>query len=133
MRSGPDGTPLGDGQGHVTSHLAGLLYRTTRLIAEHRLRLVFVFDGKPPALKAAEIERRRGIRERYSREHAEAVAAGDLARAYSKSTMTSRLTSEMLDDARRLLDLLGIPWLIAPGRGRRKRPRWRRAGTSGRR
>jgi len=113
----PDGTPLGDGQGHVTSHLAGLLYRTTRLIAEHRLRLVFVFDGKPPALKAAEIERRRGIRERYSREHAEAVAAGDLARAYSKSTMTSRLTSEMLDDARRLLDLLGIPWLIAPGEG----------------
>src|SRR5437867_7304385 len=95
----PDGTPLGDRQGHVTSHLAGLLYRTTRLIAEHRLHLIFVFDGKPPALKAAEIERRRHTRERYSREHAAAVAAGDLRRAYSKSTMTSRLTADMLDDA----------------------------------
>jgi flap endonuclease-1 len=113
----PDGTPLADGRGHITSHLAGLFYRTTRLVAEHRLRLIFVFDGRPPALKRAEIERRREIRERYSREHAEAVAAGDLARAYSKSTMTSRMTGEMLDDARRLLDLLGIPWLVAPGEG----------------
>src|SRR5215475_13160276 len=82
-----DGTPLRDSKGRVTSHLAGLFYRTTRLIADHALRLVFVFDGKPPALKRAEIERRRNIRRRYEEEHRAALQAGDLASAYSKATM----------------------------------------------
>src|SRR5262249_50810519 len=30
-----DGTPLRDSTGRITSHLSGLFYRTTRLIAEH--------------------------------------------------------------------------------------------------
>jgi flap endonuclease-1 len=109
-----DGTPLRDSKGRVTSHLAGLFYRTTRLIADYRLEPVFVFDGTPPALKAAEIQRRRSTRERYEHEHAEAVRAGDLARAYSKATMTSRLTRDMIAEARELLRLLGIPAIQAP-------------------
>src|SRR3954447_22943748 len=59
-----DGTPLADSSGRITSHLAGLFYRTTRLIADHGVRLVFVFDGAPPSLKAAEIAKRRAVRER---------------------------------------------------------------------
>src|SRR5262249_40121205 len=84
----PDGTPLRDSKGRVTSHLAGLFFRTTRLIADYALKLAFVFDGTPPPLKAAEIDRRRTIRQRYEQEHAEALRSGDLPRAYSKSTMT---------------------------------------------
>jgi flap endonuclease-1 len=112
-----DGTPLQTKDGRITSHLVGLFYRTTRLIAEYGLQLVFVFDGQPPALKLAEIERRRAIRRRYDAEAAAARAAGDLARAYSKSTMTSRLTREMIADARHLLIALGIPVVEAPGEG----------------
>ena len=112
-----DGTPLGDSKGRITSHLAGLFYRTTRLIADYRLDLVFVFDGRPPALKAAEIERRRTTRQRYEAEHAQAVREGDLARAYSKATMTSRLTRDMVAEARELLRLMGIPAVEAPGEG----------------
>ena len=48
-----DGSPLRDAHGRVTSHLSGLFFRTTRLIAEHALRPVFVFDGVPPPRKAA--------------------------------------------------------------------------------
>src|SRR5206468_6905626 len=103
-----------DSKGRVTSHLAGLFYRTTRLIADYRLELVFVFDGTSPALKAAEIQRRRSTRQRYEVEHAEAVREGDLARAYSKATMTSRLTREMVAEARELLRLMGIPTIQAP-------------------
>src|SRR5215471_3858272 len=91
-----DGTPLKDSHGRITSHLSGLFYRTTRLIADHRMKLVFVFDGKPPALKSAEIARRRSIKERYDAEHAEALQAGDFAKAYSKATMTSRLSRDMV-------------------------------------
>jgi flap endonuclease-1 len=112
-----DGSPLQDSKGRITSHLSGLFYRTTRLIADYGLELVFVFDGKPPALKFAEIARRRAIKERYEAEYAAAVEAGDLATAYSKATMTSRLTRDMADEARELLRLMGLPVVQAPSEG----------------
>src|ERR1700741_1216119 len=61
----PDGTPLHDDSGRVTSHLSGLFFRTTRLIAEHGLQFVFVLDGVPPPRKSATIARRREIKRRY--------------------------------------------------------------------
>ena len=109
----PDGTPLKDTRGRITSHLSGLFYRVTRLVADG-LELVFVFDGRPPAEKATEIARRRAIRERYEEEASAARAAGDQATAYSKSTMTSRLTAEMVAEARELLRLMGLPAVQAP-------------------
>jgi flap endonuclease-1 len=113
----PDGTPLRDSRGNVTSHLVGLLYRSTRLVSEHGARLLFVFDGKPPRLKREVLAGRRRLRERYEREYREARARGDLAEAYSKAVMTSRLTPSMTEDAKRLLALLGIPFVQAPGEG----------------
>jgi flap endonuclease-1 len=113
----PDGTPLRDSHGRITSHLSGLFYRTTRLIADYGMELVFVFDGKPPKLKTHEIERRRSIRARYDAEHTQALAEGDLAKAYSKATMTSRLTRAMVEEARELLRALGIPVVQAPTEG----------------
>jgi flap endonuclease-1 len=112
-----DGTPLRDAHGRVTSHLSGLFFRTTRLVAEYGLRQVFVFDGTPPPRKAATIEKRREVKRRFERERAEALARGDLAEAYSKATMTSRLTREMVDEARELLRLLGMPTAQAPAEG----------------
>ncbi|RPJ66933.1 MAG: flap endonuclease-1 [Acidobacteria bacterium] len=112
-----DGTPLRDPQGRATSHLSGLFYRTTRLIAEHRVRPVFVFDGTPPALKASELAKRRSVKQRFDVEADAARAEGDAARAYSKSTMTSRLTREMVGEARDLLGLLGLPTVQAPSEG----------------
>jgi flap endonuclease-1 len=110
----PDGTPLRDAHGRVTSHLSGLFYRTTRLIADFGLRMIFVFDGRPPAEKTGELARRRTVRSRYEAEADAARRAGDLARAYSKSTMTSRLTPEMIGEAKELLRLMGIPTVQAP-------------------
>jgi flap endonuclease-1 len=112
-----DGTPLRDARGRVTSHLSGLFFRTTRLIAEYGLRMAFVFDGIPPAAKAAEISRRRAIKARYDEEHAEALARGDTAAAYSKATMTSRLSAGMVREACELLRLLGLPTVQAPSEG----------------
>lgn len=112
-----DGTPLQDSSGRITSHLNGLFYRVTRLIADHGVRLVFVFDGTPPALKAREVARRRAVRQRFESERDAALARGDTATAYAKSTMTSRLTREMVTEARDLLRLLGIPTVQAPSEG----------------
>jgi flap endonuclease-1 len=124
-----DGTPLHDAAGRITSHLSGLFYRTTHLIAHHGMRLVFVFDGKPPALKSAELDRRRAVRKRYDRELAEARAAGDLPRAYSKATMTSRLTREMVEEAMTLLRLMGLPTVQAPSEGEAQAAHMAREGA----
>ena len=112
-----DGRPLTDEEGRVTSGLVGLASRTTRLIADYQMRLVFVFDGKPPPLKRAEVERRRALRRRAEQEYAAAVEAGDRATALSKAVMTGRLTSDLISDSKRLLDILGVPWVQAPGEG----------------
>jgi len=113
----PDGTPLKDPKGNVTSHLVGLLYRTTRLISEYGMKLIFVFDGKPPELKEKELQKRREIKESYEAEYELALAEGDLRKAFSKAVMTSRLTSSMIEDAKILLSLLGIPYVQAPSEG----------------
>ena len=110
----PDGTPLRDSDGHITSHLAGLIFRTTRLLHDYNIDLVFVFDGEPPSLKMPEISKRRELRDKAYEEWIRALQQGDLASAFSKAIVTSRLTSEMIEDAKRLLDLLGIPYVQAP-------------------
>jgi len=112
-----EGRPLTDPEGRVTSHLVGLAFRTTRLVADYRMSLVFVFDGVPPRLKHGEVEKRRALKRRAEAEYAEAVEAGDLATAFSKAVQTGRLDSDMVGDAKRLLDLLGVPWVQAPGEG----------------
>jgi flap endonuclease-1 len=76
--------------------------------------LVFVFDGEPPQLKQREIMKRRELREKAAREWEAALKSGDYITAFSKAVMTSRLTKPMIEDAKRLLQLLGIPFVQAP-------------------
>jgi flap endonuclease-1 len=55
----PDGTPLMDSKKRVTSHLSGLFYRNVNLLVEGA-KIIYVFDGKPPALKYGEEGRGSG-------------------------------------------------------------------------
>ena len=109
-----DGRPFTDSQGHVTSHLVGLLLRTSRLIADYDIRPVFVFDGKPPLLKMRTLEERRGYRDRARREWEEALRRKDYSAAWSKAVRMNSLTQSMQDDAKKVLTLLGIPYIQAP-------------------
>src|SRR5208283_6147018 len=112
----PDGTPLMDKHGRVTSHLSGLLYRTANL-CEKGIRLSFVFDGEPPELKQFEIQRRRQVRKEAITRYQEAVKEGKLEEARTYAQATSQLKDRMIEDAKRLLDALGISWIQAPGEG----------------
>lgn len=112
----PDGTPLMDAMGRVTSHLNGLFYRTINLL-EKGVKPVYVFDGKPPELKAAELERRTKIREEAERKYVEALERGELEEARLYAQQASRLSASMVDDAKRLLDAMGVPWVQAPAEG----------------
>ncbi|MCQ2079631.1 MAG: flap endonuclease-1 [archaeon] len=112
----PDGFPLCDKQGRTTSHLSGFLYRTANLV-EAGIEPIFVFDGKPHALKAATLEERKERREKAAEEWKAAIEKGDMKTAYSKAQQTSRMTSEVRDSAKELLQLMGFPIVQAPSDG----------------
>src|SRR5439155_26620396 len=100
-----------DPKGRVTSHLIGLLTRTSRLVTDYKLRSAFVFDGRLNPLKRATIEARRKVQQKAQAEYVKSVEAKDYSRAWSKVVMTGRVTCEVLSAPKRLLSLMGIPWL----------------------
>ncbi len=113
---GEDGSPLMDSQGRITSHLSGLFYRTVNFI-EKGLKVVYVFDGKSPELKAKEIEERRKVREEALKMYEEAKAQGNEELMKKYATRAAFLKSYMVDDSKKLLELMGVPWVDAPSEG----------------
>lgn len=112
----PDGTPLMDQRGRVTSHISGVFYRTTSMI-QNGIRPVYVFDGKPPRFKARTIEERKLIKEKNKIELEKAVEAGDQAKIRSLSSRINYVTREVVEDTKSLLSLMGLPFVQAPSEG----------------
>jgi flap endonuclease-1 len=112
----PDGTPLKDSSGRVTSHLSGLLYRTSNLV-ELGIKPIYVFDGAPLALKEVEIKRRLKVKEQALVLYERALKEGKTEEARMYAQATSHLKDYMAEDSKRLLDLMGIPWIQAPSEG----------------
>lgn len=108
----PDGKPLKDFNGNVTSHLSGLYYRTLNLI-ESDLRPVYVFDGPPHELKLNTIKQRREKRDQARKKMEQAQDDLDDTEAKKFAQATSRLTSQMIEESKELLEYMGIPWIEA--------------------
>jgi len=111
-----DGTPLMDSKMRVTSHLSGAFQRTASLL-EVGIRPVYVFDGKPNPLKAGTLASRRQRKEIAKEQWQEALEAGDMETARTKAQQTSKLTREMVGQAKKLFDYMGVPWVDAPEEG----------------
>jgi flap structure-specific endonuclease len=113
---GPDGSPLTDSSGRVTSHLQGLFSRTSNLLS-NGIKLVFVFDGEPPALKRKEIERRKALKMDAKSSYEDAAASGDLDAMRKFAGRTSFLSKEVVDEAKILVSAMGQPVVQAPSEG----------------
>ena len=111
-----DGSLLMDSKGSITSHLVGLFSRTTNLMINN-LKLAFVFDGKPPALKEKERMRRREIKVEAKKQYEKAKEKGDTDLMKKYASRTSVLIPEMLDEAKKLIKALGLPVIQAPSEG----------------
>jgi len=111
-----DGTPLQDAEGRVTSHLSGLLYRTAHFL-ENGISPLYIFDGPPPDFKAKTIAARRGIRQAGEARWTEALERGDTDGAYRAAMQSTRVDGAILESGKRLLDALGIPWMVASSEG----------------
>ncbi len=112
----PDGTPLKDSQGRITSHLSGILYRVSNMV-EEGIKPVFVFDGKPPDFKRAEIEERKRIREEAEEKWKRALEMGKIEEARRYAQASARVDDYIIESAKTLLKLMGIPIVQAPSEG----------------
>jgi len=73
----PDGTPLKDSKGNVTSHLSGLFHRNMNLILEG-IKLIYVFDGEAPELKEKTREARKLAKDQAKEKYEQAVKEKDI-------------------------------------------------------
>ncbi|MHA1882909.1 MAG: flap endonuclease-1 [Candidatus Thorarchaeota archaeon] len=112
----PDGTPLMDLKGNVTSHLTGMFYRNISLL-ENGILPVYVYDGEAPKLKAQEVARRREIRETARKAWKLAKEEGRIEDARKAGQASSRLTKPMIEESKDILRALGIPVIQAPSEG----------------
>ena len=113
---GITGELLRDNKGRVTSHLSGLFYRNMNLL-EAGMKLIYVFDGTPPKLKTLEIQRRREVKVVAGEMYKEALEKKDYEAAKKYASATAYLDNQMVEESKKLLDLMGIPWVQAPSEG----------------
>ncbi len=115
IRDRDTGDVLKDSMGRPTSHLSGLFYRCTNLL-EDGVRLVFVFDGEKPSFKTI-LKEREERKKKAEEKLEEAKREGDTSAILKYAMQAARVTPEMIEDAKRLLSLMGIPWIQAPSEG----------------
>ncbi|HDP74129.1 MAG TPA: flap endonuclease-1 [Candidatus Woesearchaeota archaeon] len=111
-----DGSPLMDSKGRVTSHLSGLFFRTANFL-EQGIKPVYVFDGKSPDLKRSEKEKRSKAKEEAEKKLMEAREMEREEDYLKFSKRTARLDAEMIKQSKRLLELMGVPYIEAPSEG----------------
>ncbi len=113
---GEDGEPLRDASGNITSHLSGIFYRTATLL-QNNIKPVYSFDGKPYRLKNETLKERKAIKDKNIAELNIAIEAKDTERIKSLSSRINYITEGIVLESKKLLDLMGIPWVQAPSEG----------------
>ncbi|XP_005105611.1 flap endonuclease 1 [Aplysia californica] len=108
-----DGSQLTNEEGETTSHLMGMFYRTIRMV-ENGIKPVYVFDGKPPDMKSGELAKRKEKRDEAQKELEKAEEAGDEENVEKFSRRLVKVTKEHNDECKKLLTLMGIPYVEAP-------------------
>ena len=104
---------LRDSEGNLTGHLLGIFNRTIMLM-ENGIRPIWVFDGIPPEAKKNVLKKRKEIKENAEKEKNEAKDEGDMEKALKFANQTIKIDKKMIEDAKKLIQLLGIPVIEAP-------------------
>jgi flap endonuclease-1 len=112
---GPEGggQNLTNADGETTSHLMGMFYRTIRMV-DNGIKPVYVFDGKPPQMKAGELEKRTEKRVEAQAALDKAKEDGDMEEVDKQSKRLVKVTKEHVEEVKVLLKHMGIPWVQAP-------------------
>lgn len=112
----PDGTPLKDSNGNITSHLSGIFFQTSTLISK-QIKPVYVFDGKSPELKSKTVQERIEVKKESEKKYLEAKESGDMETARKYASRTVHLDKEIIESSKKLLELMGLPYVQAKTEG----------------
>ncbi|THC87704.1 hypothetical protein EYZ11_012852 [Aspergillus tanneri] len=108
-----EGQQLMSDTGETTSHLMGMFYRTLRMV-DNGIKPLYVFDGAPPTLKSGELAKRTARKSEAADAHEEAKEIGTAEDVEKFSRRTVRVTKEHNAECKKLLELMGIPYIDAP-------------------
>jgi len=108
-----EGQQLMNEEGETTSHLMGMFYRTLRMV-DNGIKPLYVFDGAPPKLKSGELAKRFARKSEAKEAVEEAKETGTAEDVEKFSRRTVRVTREHNDECKRLLTLMGVPYIVAP-------------------
>jgi flap endonuclease-1 len=124
----PDGTPLMDNKKRITSHLSGVFYRNINLL-DDGIKLVYVFDGRAPELKAKTHKKRQDVRDIAKERYETAKEEVDVMGMKRYSSQLLRLDDEMIAESKELLIAMGIPIIQAPSEGEAQAAHMTRANS----
>ena len=99
--------------GKITNHITGLFYKIMNYISLN-ITLIFIFDGKPPDNKKDCIEERKKKSEK-AKELSTTATTDEEKQKYEKASI--RVTKEMINDVKNLLNLMGISYIHPDGEG----------------
>lgn len=114
VRAGPEQQNLTDAQGEVTSHLQGMFYRTLRMM-DNGIKPIYVFDGKAPELKSGELEKRKERRAEAQEDLKQAIEGENKEDIHKFERRLVHVTRQHNEDVKKLLKLMGVPYVEAPG------------------
>lgn len=112
----PDGTPLMNSDGKITSHLSGIFYRNVALLSGG-IKLIYVFDGEAHALKRKTVEKRQAAKDVAEEKYKKAVEDEDTEGMGKYAKGFTKLDSEMIYESKELLSAMGIAVVQAPSEG----------------
>jgi len=94
-------------KGKITSHITGLFYKIMNYISLN-IEMIFIFDGKPPDNKQECINQRKE-KSKKAIEASLLTSSEEEKHKLEKSAL--RLTSEMIEEVKTLLNLMGISYI----------------------
>lgn len=103
-------TQIKDKDDNLTAHLLGIFHRSISLM-ENGVKPVWVFDGCPPKAKTETMKKRFIKKEDAKEKMKVALDEGDMDQALKYANRSTYVTRKMLDDAKKLIRLLGLPYI----------------------
>jgi flap endonuclease-1 len=102
------GKDLTNKEGHITSHLHGLLFLINKLIA-NKISPIFVFDGKPPDIKKGTLKKRQDIKKNANDklENMELTIEEKI----TYFMQATKISPEIINNTKLFLKTLGIPYI----------------------
>lgn len=104
------GADIINNKGDRITHILGLFNKIIILLSNDIVP-IFVFDGKPSELKYKTINNRKHVKLLYNEKFKNANNIKDKIKYFKKTTS---ITKKEFDECKELIELMGVPYIIAP-------------------